>query len=173
MSEQHGGEIHESGNPTVTVGMWRRYALLSSIILFLIACFTPALILHVKARLGVAAGRWHGYRSVYGGNLLVSGLALGWFRLNFTAFANLPLWLSWILFARRRFETSRLFAFVALAISIETLQLLVQPYLWDEGGTTQGYLTAPHIGFICWIGSMLIIAFASYRLTPKDVQAST
>jgi hypothetical protein len=146
------------------VSPWRKYALICSVILFLVACVTPALVLHVKEQLGAAGSRWQGYESISGAALLAIGLALGWIRFNFTAFANFPLWISWILFARRRYSGSRFFSLLALAMSIETLQLIVQPYLGNEGGTTEGYLAFPHVGFYCWIGSMLVIAFASHRL---------
>jgi hypothetical protein len=63
-------------------------------------------------------------------------------------------------------------ASVALVISVETLQLVVQPFIWDEGMTREGYLVAPHVGAICWIGSMLFIAFASHRLTASNAQIS-
>jgi hypothetical protein len=143
---------------------WRTYAFTGSIVLYLIACATPALLLHVGQHLGTAGFRWQRYQSIFGGQLLVSGLAFGWMRMNFTAFANLPLWASWIFFARGRYGASRLCAWLALAISIETLQLIVQPYLWDEGATTEGYLSAPHIGFLCWIGSMVLMVVVSQRL---------
>ena len=143
----------------------RIYAVAGSVILFLVACVTPALILHVGQQLGVAGFRWQHYQSITGVRLLLSGLAFGWLRMNFTAFANLPLWASWIFFARGRYAASRLCAWLALAMSVETLQLIMQPYLWDEGATTQGYLAAPHLGFVCWIGSMLLMAVASRHLT--------
>jgi hypothetical protein len=139
------------------------YPLIASVILFLVACVTPALILHVGQQLGPAGFHWQNYQSISGGQLLVSGLGFGWLRMNFTAFANLPLWASWIFFLRGRYAASRLCAWLALALSVETLQLIVQPYLWDEGATRQGYLAAPHIGFICWVGSMLLMALASHR----------
>jgi hypothetical protein len=134
----------------VTVSACRKYALISSVGLFLVACSIPALILHVKQQLGAAGFRWQGYQSISGANLLISGLAFGWLRMKFAAFANLPLWASWILFARRRFRASRLWASVTLVMSVETLQLVVQPFIWDEGMTREGYLVAPHIGAIYW-----------------------
>ncbi len=139
-------------------------ALVGSVVLFLVACVTPALILHVGQQLGVAGFHWQRYQSIFGGRLLVSGLLFGWLRMNFTAFANLPLWASWFFFLRGRYKVSGVCALLALVLSMETLQLIVQPYLWDEGATTQGYLAAPHIGFFCWIGSMALIVAASHRL---------
>ena len=53
------------------------------------------------------------------------------------------------LFRASRLEASRNSALVALAMSLETLQLVVQPYLMDEGSTRVGYLAAPHIGCVC------------------------
>jgi hypothetical protein len=149
------------------------YPLTGSVILFVVACVTPALILHVGQQLGVAGFRWQNYQSISGGHLLVSGLAFGWLRMNFTAFANLPLWASWIFLFRGRYAASRLCAWLALALSVETLQMIVQPYLWDEGATRQGYLAGPHIGFICWIGSMLLMALASHRLLATQRQNVT
>jgi hypothetical protein len=149
----------------------RLYALAGSMVMFLIACVTPALILHVGQQLGAEGLRWQRYQSILGAHLLVSGLAFGWVRMNFTAFANLPLWASWIFFARSRYAAARLCALLALAMSVETLQLIVQPYLWDEGATTQGYLAAPHIGFLCWIGSMVLMALASRYLTSVQRQS--
>jgi hypothetical protein len=111
------------------------YPLTGSVILFLVACATPALILHVGQQLGVAGFHWQNYQSISGGHLLVSGLVFGWLRMNFTAFANLPLWASWIFFLRGRYAASRLCAW--LALSVETLQLIVQPYLWHEAATRQ------------------------------------
>jgi len=152
---------------TEIVSPWRGYALICSVVLFLIACVSPALVLHMKEQLGAAGSRWQGYQSISGAALLGIGLALGWMRFNFTAFANFPLWISWILLARGRYSGSRFFSLLALAMSIETLQLIVQPYLTNEGGTTEGYLAFPHVGFYCWIGSMLVIAFASHQLKPE------
>jgi hypothetical protein len=146
------------------------YAPISSVILFLVACVTPALVLHVGQQLGVAGFQWQKYQSILGGHLLVSGLGFGWLRMNFTAFANLPLWASWIFFLRGSYTASRLSACLALALSVETLQLMVQPYLWDEAATRQGYLAAPHIGFVCWIGSMMLMALASHRILATQRQ---
>jgi hypothetical protein len=93
----------------------------------------------------------------------VQGLALGWIRFNFTAFANPLLWLSWILYFFEKYQGARICATLALVISAETLQLTVQPYLYDEGGSTEGFLVAPHIGFFCWIASMAVIWVESNR----------
>jgi hypothetical protein len=82
---------------------------------------------------------------------------------NFTAFANLPLWLSWILCARGHFTAARVTSAIALFLSLETVQLFVQPYRFDEAASREGYLAAPHIGFFCWAGSMFVILFASNR----------
>ena len=161
--------IERTENALTTTGRWRKYALIGSVVLFAAACAAPALVLHVGQRLGTAGFRWERYQSIAGGSLLVSGLVFGWLRMNFTGFANLPLWASWLLFARGHFGGARLLALMALGMSMETLQLLVQPYVWDEAMTTEGYLSAPHVGFACWIGSMLLIAFASHRLMPETI----
>ncbi len=58
-------------------------------------------------------------------------------------------------------------------MSLETLQLMVQPYLTDEGATKVGYLVAPHIGCVCWIGSMIVIALASQRLITSTTPGNT
>jgi hypothetical protein len=92
---------------------------------------------------------------------MVQGLALGWLRLNFTAFANLPLWVAWLQFGRKNYGTARALAGLALILSVETMQLAIQPYLYDEGAATKGFLVAPHVGFVCWIGSMAVIWFSS------------
>jgi hypothetical protein len=140
---------------------WRRGLLAVSVVLFAVACVTPALVLHNYMSI---FGTWAGYESIKGGTLLELGLLFGWTKFNFTAFANFPLWLSWILFALGRHDWSRKLSLAALVMSAETLQLVVQPYVVDEGGVKEGYLVAPHIGFICWIGSMIVIAWASQRL---------
>jgi hypothetical protein len=160
-----------TGNCEANPDRRRIYALTGSIVLYLIACVSPALILHVGQHLGVAGFRWQHYQSIRGIHLLLTGLAFGWVRMNFTAFANLSLWASWIFFGRGRYGASRLCAWLALAISVETLQLIVQPYLWDEGATTEGYLSAPHIGFLCWIGSMVFMVVASHRLLSAPEQS--
>jgi hypothetical protein len=141
----------------------RTYALAGSIILYLIACVTPALILHVGQHLGIAGFHWQHYQSITGIHLLLTGLAFGWLRMNFTAFANLLLWASWTFYLRDHYRASRLCAWLALILSVETLQLIAQPYLWDEGATREGYLAAPNIGFLCWIASMVLMAAASQR----------
>jgi hypothetical protein len=137
-----------------------------SIGLFLAACALPALVLHNRSYLDNLHWVWQSYRSVRGITLLVQGLALGWTRFNFTAFANLPLWAAWIQFWRQRYGAARTLSAIALIGSIETLQLAVQPYLYDEGGSTKGFLFAPHIGFFCWICSMAVIWFSSTFKTP-------
>ena len=147
----------------------RNYVLLwVSIALFLAACALPALVLHNRHYMDNRHYVWGSYQSIRGGVLLIQGLALGWMRLNFTAFANLPLWLSWIQYRRERYEAARVRSSLALIISIETLQLTVQPYLYNEGGTTQGLLTAPHIGFFCWIASIAAIFFGSNMLLKRQ-----
>jgi hypothetical protein len=140
-----------------------RRPLLVSMGLFIIACATPALVLHAGSTRGSGVWIWQDYRSMSGISLLITGLLAGWLRSNFAAYANLGLFLSWFYFARRRFKAARLSATVALLLSFETLQLIVQPYLFDEGGVVQGYLTAPHLGYFCWLGSMLAIWFGSHR----------
>jgi hypothetical protein len=140
-----------------------RKALIWSICLYLAACASPALIFHVQADLGQGRSVWTGYRTDSGLSLLGVGLLWGWMRLNFTAFANPLLWLSWIMAARQNFAAARALSLAALMLSVETLQLLVQPMLWDEGATRKGYLAAPHIGFVLWIASMLIIFWSSRR----------
>ena len=144
--------IHRKRNPAV---------LLFSIGLFAGACWLPALVLHNRAYRDNSRWAWQSYRSIQGIVLLVQGLALGWMRLNFTAFANLPLWAAWIQYGRQKYSAARTLSGVALVISIETLQLAVQPYLYDEGGAVKGFLFAPHTGFFCWIGSMAVIWFGS------------
>jgi hypothetical protein len=139
-----------------------------SIALFLAACALPALVLHNRHYLDNTHYVWGSYQSIRGGVLLIQGLALGWIRLNFTAFANLPLWLSWIQYWRGRYEAARLCSSLALIISIETLQLTVQPYLYDEGATTKGFLIAPHIGFFCWIAGIAVIFFGSNNLLKRQ-----
>ncbi len=141
-------------NETLTV-------LLFSIGLFVAACALPALVLHNRAYRDNSHWVWQSYRNVQGFLLLVQGLILGWMRLNFTAFANLPLWASWIQYRRQKYGSARTLSSVALVLSIETLQLAVQPYLYDEGGAVKGFLAAPHIGFFCWIGSMAVIRIGS------------
>jgi len=49
------------------------------------------------------------------------------------------LWLSWIFFWRNRFLAARTCSIVALVISVETLQLLVQPMLFDEGASPKDF----------------------------------
>jgi hypothetical protein len=138
-------------------------SLMLSIGLFVLACALPALVLHTGQHLNTKIWRWDGYESINGLSLLAVGLTWGWLRLNFTAFANLPLWLSWILYARGHFTAARVTSTIALILSLETLQLFVQPYWFDEAASREGYLAAPHIGFFCWVGSMFVILFASNR----------
>ena len=148
--------------------MSRRVVLVFSIGLFVAACGLPALVLHNRAYLDNSRWVWQSYHSIRGIVLLVQGLTLGWMRLNFTAFANLPLWAAWIQYGRRKYGAARTLSAVALVLSIETLQLAVQPYLYDEGGATKGFLFAPHAGFLCWIGSMAVIWFSSTEMLSRD-----
>jgi hypothetical protein len=41
------------------------YPLIGSVIWFLVACVTPALILHVGQQLGVAGFHWQNYQSIF------------------------------------------------------------------------------------------------------------
>jgi hypothetical protein len=127
----------------------------------------PALIFHVRSDLGLGRSVWRGYRSERGFSLLAIGLLWGWVRLNFTAFANPLLWLSWIMAARKHFVAARGLSFAALLLSVETLQLVFQPMLWDEGATDKGFLVAPHIGFVLWTASMAVIWLSSHRALRK------
>jgi hypothetical protein len=145
----------------------RRVVLVFSIGLFVAACGLPALVLHDRAYLDNSRWVWQSYHSIRGILLLVQGLTMGWMRLNFTAFANLPLWAAWIQFGRQKYGAARSLSAVALVLSIETLQLAFQPYLYDEGGSTKGFLVAPHIGFLCWVGSMAVIWFSSTQMLSR------
>ncbi len=87
----------------------------------------------------------------------------GWLFSNFTAYANLPLFLSWIFFARRSYKAARFSAALALLLSLETLQLIFYPCPLDEGGVVKGYLAAPHFGCFLWLASMAAMSFASQR----------
>jgi hypothetical protein len=138
-------------------------ALIWSICLYVAACASPALIFHVRADLGQGRSTWVGYRTDSGLSLLSVGLLWGWIRFNFTAFANPLLWLSWIMAAAKNFAAARALSLAALVLSLETMQLLVQPMLWDEGATRKGFLAAPHIGFGLWIASMASIFWSSQR----------
>jgi hypothetical protein len=141
----------------------RRWFILTSIALFLIGCVTPALFFRVARNDGHSL-IWQGYDTAYGAQLLFMGLFLGWARMNFAAFANLPLLLSWIFLARGRRKAARNTSLLALLLSLQTLELLVMPFLWDEAGTREGYLMAPHIGCLCWLASMVIILVAAQRV---------
>ena len=138
-------------------------AVLVSMALYVAACLLPALIFHVRRDLGNGGSVWGGYRSDNGISLLFAGLVFGWMRLNFTAFANPLLWMGWIFLARRNWNSARVCSLGALIWSIETLQLLFQPMLWDEAAVNKGFLAAPHIGFVLWIASMVVIYLASLR----------
>ena len=146
----------DTGNPTKV--------LLTSMALYLAACALPALVLHNRAYLDNTHSVWQSYRSIRGINLLFTGLAFGWARFNFTAFANVPLWISWIQFGRGKYKAAASLSVAAMILSIETLQLAFQPYIYDEGASVKGFLAWPHIGFLCWIASMAVIYFQSKRL---------
>lgn len=141
-----------------------------SIGLFIIACAVPALIFHTGSKHS-DVWVWEGYRSVSGLALLLTGLFFGWFQGNFTAYANLFLWLSWFQYARRRFKAARLTSAIALLVSAETLQLVFKPMVFDEGGVVRGYLTAPHVGFFCWFASIVIILYSSQRVLRAQAPA--
>jgi hypothetical protein len=145
---------------------WSRIGpVLCSIGLYGLACVLPALVFRVlpalvdHEKLGTRA-RSVDYQSLSGFYLLVTGLLFGWTARNFAAFANFPLWLSWIFFLQGKFKEVRAISAVALVMSLQTLQLLWQPYWFDEAGT-QGYLAGPHVGLFCWVGSMFVILFSS------------
>lgn len=155
-----------SGNASVTKTIcW-------SVGLYIAACFCPALIFHVREHLGAGGSVWNGYRNENGFSLLVTGLLWRWIRMNFTALANIFLWLSWIALGRSAFRMARGLSVVALLVSVETLQLYFQPFLWDEGGTNQGYLAAPHIGFFLWIASIVVVYWASRHANSIDSTAN-
>lgn len=142
------GFVGEGGRLAVRFRWSGGWPLFCSMALYWVSLALPALVLRIGR--DSSDGTWiqgGPNESLFGASLLMSGLLFGWIRLNFTAFPNLPLWLSWFLFGRGRFGAARAGAVVALVISIETLQLLVQPYLFDEAGVKEGYLVAPHIGF--------------------------
>jgi hypothetical protein len=131
--------------------------------LFLVACATPALVLHTGAERAQGVWMWEGYRTMTGISLLVAGLAFGWLVSNFTAYANLLLFLSWIFYVRRSYKAARLAAGIAFLLSLETMQLFVYPCPLDEGGVVKAYLTAPHIGCFLWLASMVAIWFGSHQ----------
>jgi hypothetical protein len=54
--------------------------------------------------------------------------------------------MSWIQFGRGKYKSARILSAAAMLLSIETLQLAFHPYIYDEGASVKGFLTAPHIG---------------------------
>ena len=103
--------------------------LATSILLYLAACAMPALLFRNRNYADSTHWTWGGYRSVSGIQLLVQGIVFGWLQLNFSAFANVPLWLSWIFFGRRSWRAARTAALVALIMSLETFSIAAAAFV--------------------------------------------
>jgi hypothetical protein len=124
----------------------------------------PALELHTGSNTYTSdlkpVWQWTGYESPTGATFLFGGL-FGLLLGNFAVIANPLLWLSWILLFRHHYQGALFTSAAALVFAAQTLQLIVQPYRFDEAGAKLGYLATLRLGFVCWILSMAVILVAS------------
>ena len=137
-----------------------------SVALYFAACTLPAVLLHTGSNTyspGLPQEwHWTGYESLKGIELLFAGL-FGLLMGNFAGFANPLLWLSWLFLGFRRYRAAAIASGLALVFAMQTFQMMVQPYLFDEAGVRQGYLQAPQVGFFAWTASMVLVLAAGWR----------
>jgi hypothetical protein len=138
-----------------------------SFMLYVLACATPALVLHTGSRALQPSGErvWtsQGYETITGLELLFAGV-FGLLRMNFAGLANPLLWLSWLLLGRKKYDAAVAVSIVALLLSMQTFQLIVDPFLFDEGGVKLGYLSSVRLGFLSWIASMVWVVAGGLRM---------
>ncbi|XXF79349.1 hypothetical protein P2318_06240 [Myxococcaceae bacterium GXIMD 01537] len=138
---------------------WPAYrAAIASLVLFIIACATPAMVCF-KTSSG-------GDETMFGFVLLLLGW-LGVVDMNFGWFANPPLALALLFLALRKFTVSAVLSGLALLIALSSLSWYIHPMSADEGGVGRLILKYPHVGFFCWVGSILVVLGASLTLRSR------
>jgi hypothetical protein len=123
----------------------RLAVLFPSLLLFLIACATPAIEL---LKNGVEPHSWYGVEAL---GLGVLGVFIG----QFGWFANPLLLLSYVLVLFRRFIAASIFALVAVAVATHSFSLFHQHIPADEGDVNHLDAKAFGIGFYFWAASLL------------------
>jgi hypothetical protein len=117
-----------------------------SVLCFVAACATPALVLDGKEHTVM-----FGAQALLEGPLAVLIGQLSWL-------AN-PLWLlATLLVLLSRFKGATAVSLAAFAVANHAWALFGREIPGDEGGVTKLYLTSIHLGFYLWLLSFLILA---------------
>jgi hypothetical protein len=113
------------------------------VVLYAIACATPALTFEKNGR-----QNWFG----------IAVLLMGWMGIFFGQigwFANLLLPIGWVCLLFRRWIAAAIVGVLALVVAANTFFLYVQDVPGDEGGTTTLVFQHPHVGFYFWVASIV------------------
>ncbi|MFN8440897.1 MAG: hypothetical protein U0175_09015 [Caldilineaceae bacterium] len=121
---------------------WRRYALFLSLLYFVAACVSPALLMRSRIQ--------------YGLELLVGGWLAVLFRLNFAWLANPCYFAALICFIHWRRGAKIVYSSLALFFALLTLRLFSNP-IGEMGGLLVGF----GAGFYFWMISILILFYAA------------
>jgi hypothetical protein len=137
-------------------------ALLPSLLLYAIACLTPAI---EFLKDGAESQRWYG----------IEALLPGWqgaFVGQFGWFANPFLLIAGVLILFRRFLAGAVVAALAILVAAHSPFILHQQVPGDEGNVTHLEVTAFGVGFYFWVASlvaaMAVSLFASLLLRYQD-----
>ena len=127
-----------------------------TLLLFLIACSTPALYLSDSEK-----WRWFGFEV----------LAMGWlgaFFGQFAWFANLLLLLAIAMLLFRRWTATLVCSLLAALLALNTLLILSQEIPLDEGGIRHTEVTGLGVGFYIWLLSLLSIGAGAVFLRQRE-----
>ncbi|NOJ94591.1 hypothetical protein HMI51_16835 [Corallococcus coralloides] len=143
----------------------RRLACGASALLFVLACATPAMtVFNTNQR---------AEEQMWGLPLLLVGW-LGVFTLQFGWFANPLLCLAFVLLLVGEDRKALWVGVAACVLGLSSLSWYVDPIPADEsGGDRYLELLYPSIGFIFWLGSMLVIPLTAQHLSQPEAQASS
>jgi hypothetical protein len=128
-----------------------------SLVLFVAACFAPALSFRVyssdPARYTIEVNR--------GGNILF----IGWMGVlvGQVAWVANPPWVLGIgLLFFERIKGARILLTLAALLALSTLRLYRSEMPYDEGGVTKMLLQAPLLGFYLWLSSIVLALVAAF-----------
>jgi len=144
----------------LTEAFWMRAIPLAiSLVLFVAACTSPALIMVGS----------QGESTIDG----LSALVIGWMAPlygQFAWYANPLLFFGALALLLRFWKTSIVFVILALFIAMDTFQLSAQEIPVNEGLTATEHLQSVQAGFYLWLASIVVIGLGAIVLLVRDLK---